>query len=545
MSDRRRNAATTSGPAGETAAATRIGRTAAWLAALSGWRRFLVALALGALGPAALPPSPLFFLLVPSFTGLIWMLNGARGPWQAARIGWAFGVGYFAVGLYWVTQAFLVDIQRWGVLALPALLCLSAGLALFPALAMGLYARLRGVLAGGDGWRRVLLFAVLWVVVEWLRGHILTGFPWNLVGMAWLSVPAVAQAASVVGVYGLSLLAVVVAAMPSALAAPSRGRRPRRGALAAVTVATVVALAIGIAGGLRMASHPTETVEDVTLRLVQANIDQRDKWRTERREGNLARYVALSTGPGSEDVTHVLWPETAVPFYLANDAEHRAIAARAAPVDGLLITGSLRAERAADGAVRVFNSVLAIDRHGRITGVYDKAHLVPFGEYVPLKGLLPIRKLTAGMQDLTAGDGPRTLHLAGVPPVSPLICYEAIFPSAVAENAGDARPGWLFNVSNDGWFGRTGGPHQHFASARLRAIEEGVPMVRAANTGISGVIDPVGRVIARIDLHAEGVIDSLLPRAIARPTLYARFGDFGLFLLLAGVLVPLIARRRS
>lgn len=466
------------------------------------------------------------------------------------RTGWAFGVGYFAVGLYWVTEAFLVDIQRWGALALPALFGLSAGLALFPAVAAGVYVRVRdragiGLGAGTvGGWRRVLLFAVVWVAVEWLRGHVLTGFPWNLSGMAWLTILPVAQAASVVGVYGLSLVAVAVAAMPAVLAAPGPVSRPR-GAAVAMAVAVAVPLAIGGAGGLRLASHPTEMVDGVTLRLVQANIDQRDKWKADRREGHLAHYVALSTGPGFDRVTHVLWPETAVPFYLANDPDHRAIAARAAPPGGLLLTGSLRVERAGDNDFRVFNSVLAIAADGRVTGAYDKAHLVPFGEYVPLKGLLPVRKLTEGMQDLTAGPGPRTLYVAGAPPVSPLICYEAIFPASVAASAGQARPGWLLNVSNDAWFGRTGGPHQHFASARMRAIEEGLPLVRVANTGISGVIDATGRVTARLGLDVEGVLDSGLPRAMARPTLYARYGDAGLALMLAVALVAALVRRRQ
>jgi apolipoprotein N-acyltransferase len=255
-------------------------------------------------------------------------------------------------------------------------------------------------------------------------------------------------------------------------------------------------------------------------------------------EANLARHVSLTTGPGFARVTDVVWPETAVPFAIGIDSAHRLALRAAVPPGGLLLTGVVRVERALDGQPRFFNSLAAVDRAGDIVGTYDKHHLVPFGEYVPfrLRELFDLSKITPGSSDFSAGPGPETLALDGLPPFSPLICYEAIFPGEAV--SAERRPAWLLNVTNDGWFGISSGPHQHFASARFRAVEQGLPLVRAANTGISAVVDAYGRVQAELGLGRTGVIDAPLPAAMPE-TFYAIYGDWTvlglIFLALAGV----------
>jgi apolipoprotein N-acyltransferase len=323
-------------------------------------------------------------------------------------------------------------------------------------------------------------------------------------------------------------MTVAAAAMPAALAGTGSDRG-RRAWIAVVQITVVLPVAVWAGGAVRLGGAPTyrpdattAMVPGVRLRIVQANIPQRQKWQPELRIGHLRRHIALSRQPSEQPPTHVIWPETAVPFFLANDESIRAAAAVAAPRDGVLITGAPRRSGGRDNA-NFWNAAHAISDDGRIVASYDKAHLVPFGEYVPLRGILPIDKLVPGQGDFSAGSGRQTITVPGLPPVSPLICYEAIFPGAVARR--DERPGWLLNLTNDAWFGTFAGPQQHFAIAATRAVEEGLPMVRAANTGISAVIDPYGRPVAMLGLGVEGVIDSGLPRALAAPTPYARWGN--------------------
>jgi apolipoprotein N-acyltransferase len=275
----------------------------------------------------------------------------------------------------------------------------------------------------------------------------------------------------------------------------------------------------------------------VRLRLVQANIDQRLKWNPGERAANFGKYLSMTKGPGFDEVTHVIWPETAIPYVVARDAEARAAIAAVVPPKGLLIAGAIRTTLAAGvKPFQVWNSAHAIDQSARIVGTYDKFHLVPFGEYMPLRGILPLQKITPGAVDFSAGPGPRTLALPGLPPVGLLICYEVIFPGNVLDRGN--RPRWLLNLTNDAWFGESTGPYQHFAAARLRAVEEGLALVRSANTGISAVIDPYGRVIARLGLGVEGVLDSPLPLPLEGLTPYARFGDW-IFLGLLAIAVGL------
>ncbi|MFD1624633.1 apolipoprotein N-acyltransferase [Azospirillum griseum] len=515
-------------------------RARAALMALSGRRRWLAAMALGGLATFALPPAYALPVLLVAFPGLIWLLEGAARGRSAFAIGWCFGFGHHLLGLYWISAALFTDIhQFWWALpfsavGLPVLLGLFAGVAgwLFHAL------RVRGA---GGGVASACLFAAAWGLMEWVRGHAFTGFPWNLIGYGWVGVLPVLQGVSLVGIYGLSLLTVLVAALPAALADPLA--RPRR-AWGALVVGLAALALLGGWGGWRLATASDAVVPGVRLRLVQAAIDQRLKWAEGQREQNVRENLELSALPAPEPVTHILWPETTVPFFIERDARVRQALASVTPSGGLLITGAPRSERTDDNGWRYFNSLVAVDGSGAVVGSYDKAHLVPFGEYMPLRRWIPVDAIASNGAEFSPGPGPRTLTLPGLPPVSPLICYEGIFPGAVADPV--ERPRWLLNLTNDAWYGHTAGPYQHFAINQVRAVEEGMPLVRVANTGISGLVDAYGRVRQSLGLGERGIIDTTLPKAPDETTLYSRAGDvlFG-FGLLACFLVAIFSRSHS
>ncbi|MGB1547073.1 MAG: apolipoprotein N-acyltransferase [Alphaproteobacteria bacterium] len=497
---------------------------------LAGWRRWVLAFLLGILAALAQPPWYALPLLLLAFPGLFWLIQAAPNRRTAFLLGLAFGFGHFFLGVQWITNAFLVDADRFAWLVPIAIPGLALYLALFPATAaLGL--RLLGPFLGGDGWRGVLLFALLWMAGEWLRGHLLTGFPWTLMGHGWIVSEAMMQTAAVIGSYGLSLLMVAAALMPAVLAQA----KPEGRLWPLLFLAALLVLLWG-AGSFRL-ERAIAGANEFSLRLVQANIPQSFKWDPERHEAHFERHLELSTGPGFEKTRIVVWPEMAIPYLLSAMPERRARMREAVPRGGFLLTGAPRLSPKEEGKVpSASNGLVVLNDQGEIIGGYDKFHLVPFGEYVPFRGWLPISRIVPGIGDFHRGPGPRTLALPGAPSFSPLICYEVIFPGEALDRS--ARPGWLLNVTNDAWFGESSGPYQHFASARFRAVEEGLPLVRAANTGISAVIDAYGRVRGRLNLGVTGVLDAPLPAALAPPP-YARFGDAVLLGLLAGGLLLL------
>ncbi|MGQ0664957.1 MAG: apolipoprotein N-acyltransferase [Pseudomonadota bacterium] len=510
-------------------------RLARAVQALTGWRRALFAAALGMAASAALPPIHALPLLPLAFTGLLWLVEGARRRREAFGIGWWFGFGHFLLGLYWIAHALLVDPWRFGWLIPFAVPGLAAGLALFPAAAA-----LALKLAGVGGISGALVLALAWTGAEWLRGHVLTGFPWNLIGLVWSQSEAMMQGAAWVGVYGLGLITVAGAALPASLAAQGAPALARwTGVFAA---AGVLGLGWG-AGLMRLSAAGDEGAPEVRLRLVQPNVRQDLKWDPVLREEHFQRALSLSRGPGAESRTHIIWPETAAPFAIASEPARLQALAAVVPPGGVIVTGAPRVAGDGPGQYKFWNSLHAVDDRGIVVGTYDKFHLVPFGEYVPFRGLLGIAKLTVGTVDFSAGPGPRTLALPGLPKVSPLICYEAIFPGRALDPAD--RPAWLLNLTNDAWFGLSSGPYQHFAAARLRAVEEGLPLVRVANNGISGVVDAYGRVTARLGLGRTGILDADLPRPIDPPP-YARYGDRTVLALAAPLLaLAWLLRRRG
>jgi apolipoprotein N-acyltransferase len=524
-------------------------RLGAWLDRQPPWRVRAMAFLLGALGAAALPPVYAVPVLIVSFSGLVLLADRTPRPLAAILLGWCFAFGYFVAGIYWVANALLSVSSAFGWL-LPFAIAgavggLSALLAAFPALAVGL-ARI----LWPAGPARVLVLAICWTLFEWLRGWVLTGFPWNLLGTCWAFSDAMNQLAALTGVWGLSLVTVLVAGLP-ALLVDWDGRRSAEGAvrqrtsvaMAWIAGSLVLLLAIWVGGWLRLSGADVPMVPDVRLRLVQANVNPTDKAAGDRRDDVLNRHLHLTRDtPGFDRITQVVWSETAVPYPLER---YRDRLTEAVPQNGLLITGAIRTDPP-DGEWReIWNSMAVLDRSGQTVDRYDKFHLVPFGEYVPLHRFLPfVSKFTPGIVDFSAGPGPRTLRLPGLPPVGPLICYEAIFPGQVVDRSD--RPQWLLNITNDGWYGISAGPYQHFVSARLRAIEEGLPVVRAANTGISGMVDPYGRVLAQTRLGEATALDVELPQPLQGLTPYARWGDAATAVLLVIVaLVALVAWRRN
>jgi len=513
-----------------------------------GWKRAAVALVAGALSSLAMAPFNAWPVLFLTFPVMVWLIDGAGGGRMqglpaAAMAGWWFGLGYFVPGLYWIGYAFLVDAPTFAWLMPFAVLGLPAYLALFPAFGFGL-ARL---IWSKDGSRVIALAASL-TASEWLRGHVLTGFPWNAFGYALTNPLALAQVASLIGLWGLTFLSVAIFASPAVLIdGNSRGRRP----WVAPVMALLVLIAMGIFGAVRLGLQPTTTVANVKLRIMQPDLQQDARFNYAAKAEVMRKYLTLSdraSGPqstGVRDASILIWPESAFPFFLTREADAMAQIDDLLPKGTILITGSVRAPDLPPGTriTRAYNSIYAIDHDGSVLSIYDKLHLVPFGEFLPFQdwmeklGFVQLTKVQGGF---IPGTGRRTMEIPNAPRALPLICYEAIFPDEVAAR-GD-RPGWIINLTNDGWFGISTGPYQHLQQARLRAIEQGLPVVRAANTGISAVIDPMGRIVARLGLGVEGVLDSSLPAAIA-PTVYARSGDIPIAMLVAAALILVIRRR--
>ena len=495
-----------------------LARTGDWMRDHSGRRRLLLAFAAGAVSATGFAPLDFFPAMLLGYATLVLLLDGAdAGPRpvrRGAAVGCAFFFGQFLVGLHWIAYPFLIypDSNLW---QLPFALFLPAGLALFGGLACA-----AAIYFWQDGPGRIFIFAVMLAVSEWLRGHIFTGFPWNLSAYGWGASLAVLQSASLVGAYGLSLLTILLGASLAELAT-------RRWQLPAA-MALLFAALWGF-GAARLSAAPLDTVPGLSIRLVQPNIPQAEKYVRRLMLRNWTRLLTLSTQPGKP--THIVWPEAATGFAVAR-------APGALDQIGLftargqtLITGSDRFVRDAQG-IHAYNSLYLFAPGGGLPQTYDKFHLVPFVEYLPLAGVLGsigFSQFAVG-PGFSAGDYPHVLNAAPAPLVSPLICYEVIFPHAVTDPK-VPRPGWLVNITDDSWFGPWSGPHQHLLTAQVRAIEEGLPIARAANTGISAMIDGNGRVRGDLALNRMGVVDAALPRALA-PTVYDRFGDLVFLLLL-------------
>lgn len=520
---------------------TRIGvqlqEIAGRIRALTGWRRAALSFAAGVCGALSMAPFYVLPLLAAAFTGLILLLDGAadsaRPRLRAFASGWWFGFGYFLVGIYWMAYSFFVQADQFAWMAPIAVTIMPAGLALFSGVAA-----LVSVTTWRPGWRRVILFAAVFSIFEYLRGHILTGLPWNLSGQALAGSAPGAQTAAWYGVYGLSFVAIIIAG--SAAAGLSRGVAPRRAAcwLGAPIVGVTMLFAIGFA---RLSFAPAmPELPDAYLRIVQPNVHQRDKINPAKWGDNFYANLELSREAARDGAPLlVVWPENAAPLLDEADTALDILTSELPPSASLIAGAVRRAEDVDKGAYRFYNALGLFEVDAgkrRAVAHYDKHHLVPFGEYLPFYAILKavgLAQLTPyGDAGFTAGEGPVVLTAGGIK-FSPLICYEAIFPGAVYPKG--QRPQLIITVTNDAWFGDTSGPRQHLDQARLRTIETGLPMARSANTGVSALISAHGRILSRISLYEAGKIDAALPPAIA-PPLYDRFGDSLYFLMIAAAL---------
>jgi apolipoprotein N-acyltransferase len=466
---------------------------------------FWSSLILGGIGALSMPPLQWWLFLPVAFSGFLLVLERVERSTTAFWAGWLFGFGYYLGGLYWLGNA-PRTLGMWfavpfAVIGLPLLLAIYTALV---SLLTFHFAK--------NSISRAFAFAAFWSAMEWVKGHLFTGFPWNMPGYAWDM--DMLQITSVIGIYGLTAITVLAAVIFVT-------RRPKWiiGLMACMgTLQLWGDYRLTQVSGLTQAVPVQGAPKAVNLRIVQASIPQQNKWLAHHFQVNLDRYTALSHLAAEKPLTAVIWPESSVPMLVEHSPILLQKLSEAAPAGGMVIFG---APREAEG--KLHTSMIAVNDEGVVTGAYDKAHLVPFGEYMPFRSLISFQKLTYGDTDYVSGSGIKTLFLPGLPPVSPLICYEAIFPGAVVKQ--NDRPYWMLNITNDAWFGHSSGPWQHLLSVQVRAIEEGIPLIRAANNGISAVIDAWGQILYRLELDEVGFIDFSLPAPLPNSTFYHRWGD--------------------
>lgn len=498
------------------------------------FRHFLLCLLAGIVMVPAMAPWNLWPFLFIGFSVFYVLLSKTERPRDAFIGGWLFGFGYFAAGLWWIANALLVPGNAFSWVWPLAIAGLPALLSFFSAFACLAVVRLSKL----THYSGFYFFIAAFSASEWLRGHVLTGYPWNSYGYAWGGWLPMAQSAAFGGLYFLTLLTVFWSVLPGFLFV-SKNRNKIKYALA---VSAVIAAIVNYAFGVHRLGHPSpEPTQNIYVHVVQPNIPQEDKWDGTKAGTNLSQHLSLSfphENETAETTTLIVWPETALSW---NALEHENAVAAIKNVLGAykgkvyLATGILRYEHGPDGGEegeKYFNSLAVFDAGLNMAAVYDKFHLVPFGEFIPLQKYMPFGPFVQ-FTGFATGPGPQTLTPQGLPPFSPLVCYEIIFPGAVIDKA-SIRPHFIVNVTNDAWYGDSPGPRQHFMQARFRAIEEGVPVIRSANTGVSGIIDAYGRTVAKIEINDKGALSYFVPSSVPRKTFYSRYGD-AVFLLIAGM----------
>ena len=496
----------------------------------TGWKLGAGLFLAGAVAVAALPPLYLFpaFLV---FAFLAWHFHRAERARDSFLVVWSFAFGYFLAGLYWVGIAFFADAERFGALAVPGVVGLAVVLSTINASILALFARLarRSVLAS------VLVLASAWPVTDLFRGAFGTQFPWNPPAIALAFSDSLYQLIAWVGVPGASFLTLLVPMVAGlSLAQHHWGR------LAGVVALTAILFTVGHQrlDHLALGEDPI-----LGLRLVQPAIAQHHKWDPELRRGWFMRHIELSNLPGRYDL--LIWPESSVPYRLDDDETARRMVAGAIGGGRLAIVGADHVDFDSKPPI-LNNSVYVIDRNGIVRARYDKVNLVPFGEFLPFRSLLGrvgLDALAVGSIDFQPGAKRHTIEVEDVEPFSPLVCFEAVFPGRATDGSGRAR--WILNVTNDAWFGISSGPYQHLAMARMRSVESGLPLVRAANTGISVVTDAYGRVVGELGLGEMGVLDVTLPPALVVPPPVARWPLLAWLLPLLGLLAAIIVPRKD
>jgi apolipoprotein N-acyltransferase len=516
---------------------------------LWGWRRALAAFLAGAFAVLGQAPYDFFAACFVSFPVLVWLLDGATGDpsdgWfrrlrPAFATGWWFGFGYFLAGLWWIGGALLVEADNFAwalplaVLGIPFVLAFFYGFA-------AVIARL--LWAGGIG--RIAALAFGFALAEWLREFLFTGFPWNAVGYAAMPVPLFMQAVSVVGMNGMNAFAVFVFALPALLAQPIH----RRVAAGLFIVLVGADLAYGY---IRLTQPPPPSSQSLAVRIVQPSVDLSEKWNASVRDRIFATMMGMSSQvpqDGGRKPQLILWPETSVPFLFTERPDALTALGDMLSDGQMLIAGAVREEGAATNGAppRYYNSVVAIDSKGEIVDAVDKVHLVPFGEYMPFADLLRhvgLEQFVAGPLMFSPGTSRHAITVPGGIKIVPFICYEVIFPDLVAVDVTSAQ--LIVNVTNDAWFGDTPGPYQHLRQAQVRAVENGLPLLRAANNGISAVVDARGRIVDALAINARGVLDATVPirRQAVASAYQRRVNGFVIMLLFAVAACAMNVRRK-
>ena len=498
--------------------AERAGRLARRITLLDGWRRSLAAVAAGALVGLAQAPFDFPFALLIAFPVLVWLLDGTVPPegfrflrrlLAPAWVGWCFGFGMYSAGFWWIGNAILVSAKDLSFLAPLAGPALAAGLALFVGAATAIARQF-----WTNGVSRVLVLGAAWGLMEYARAHVLTGFPWNAIGYAAMPVPLLMQSVAALGLDAINVLTVWVAAAPALLV----DRRTRVWGI----VLPVLLLAAHAGFGWWRLDGASVADSGTRVRVVQPAVPQDEKWNGEQRLEIFRSLVELSTaregeGEPGRPADVVVWPETSIPFVLSETPEALAVLDDTLQPGQTLLAGGVRAEGLGEDRLW-FNSLYAVDEEGRIAASRDKVHLVPFGEYVPRPDLLErfgLTRIVEAPGDFTPAQRRETLPVPGGPVFLPLICYEVIFPHGLGAVGEKATA--ILNITNDAWFGATPGPRQHMRQARLRAVETGLPLVRAANDGVSAVVDPYGRVVGGLAHGVRGAFEVELPGPIATP----------------------------
>ncbi len=515
-----------------------------------GWARAALAIFAGAFAVLALPPVDFFAAAFVSFTLLVLLIEGAVAPpnagplrriMPAIKIGWQFGFGYFLAGLWWLGNALLVEADEFAWAIPLAVLVLPAGLALFYALAVGLA---RIIWSEGIGAAAAL--ALGFGAAEWLRGFLFTGFPWNPVGHLAMPAPLLMQSASLVGVEGMNALAVLFFALPAVL---FLGRHRKRG----IMLLLVLAAAHSGFGYYRLQNAAPEKKEGMLARLVQPSVSQSEKWDNAARDKIFSKLLELSAAKPSDGRKRpdlIIWPETSIPFLLTERPDAYSAIAAALEDGQTLLAGAVRQEgdRKSGEEVRYYNSLLVINDKGEMVSASDKKHLVPFGEYLPFGSFLRSIGLSEVVNTpggFTPGGSRRNIRLPGGVSLNPLICYEVIFPDEIATEGGRADA--MVNVTNDAWYGNTPGPWQHLRFAQIRAVEQGLPLLRAANNGMSVTIDSYGQIAEGLNLNEIATIDTYLPGKL-QPVPFVLYGRLGFSLILfalAAIAGLTILRTRS
>ncbi len=480
----------------------------------------LTAFTLGIISTYALPPYFVFPVLLVCLSLLVYLEFNSKSYKQSFLLGYFFGIGFYGSSFSWIGNALLVEKETFGLLypLVPIVSGLFFGLfTAFPTLL---------IRTNKDITSKVFCFASWFVIFEWIRSFLFTGFPWNLIGTSLSFSPFLSQGASILGTYGLSFILVLFSCCPAILLA-NANKKYKKLALITMSAITLFVITTGL---ICFKNYKKMPFSDTTIRMVQPSIPQTTKWNKESLEKHFDTYLNMSQTNPNQKADVIIWGETASPFPLDLDKIHLQKIQNILTPNSVLVTGSIRYEINADYTYNPANSIIVVGKDG-VKDWYNKSHLVPFGEYIPFRKHLPswIRTITQPIGNFQAGEGPKTMQINNIPPFGGLVCYEIIFPHKIINKAN--KPEWIINVSNDGWYGNSAGPYQHLAAAKMRAIEEGVTIARVANNGISALIAPSGQILGKIEYNKIGSLDLSLPVKTSFYTPYSQYGNFPILIL--------------